>query len=161
MDKIEEFLRHSNYIEGEYDEDSYTQARIAWDWLIKQKKMTPSVVLKTHKLLMLHQNLYDYERGYFRNVAVYIGGHAAMNAIRVPEMIEKWCEEMNWEVPLDRLDHFSQRLHVQYEHIHPFVDGNGRTGRMFMNWWRIKNGLPVLVIHEGEEQMAYYKWFNP
>lgn len=50
--------------------------------------------------------------------------------------------------------------HVEYEIIHPFVDGNGRTGRMFMNWERLKGGLPILVIHEGEEQQEYYKWFN-
>jgi Fic family protein len=57
-------------------------------------------------------------------------------------------------------DQVSKVLHVQYEKIHPFVDGNGRTGRIFMNWWRINNGLPILVIHEGKEQWEYYKWFD-
>ena len=49
--------------------------------------------------------------------------------------------------------------HIAYERIHPFIDGNGRTGRMFMNWQRLKAGLPILVIKEKEKQ-EYYKWFN-
>ncbi len=64
------------------------------------------------------------------------------------------------ENTVDGKERYSKMLHVEYERIHPFVDGNGRTGRMFMNWWRMKNGLPVLVIHEGEEQMDYYQWFK-
>ncbi len=52
-----------------------------------------------------------------------------------------------------------KELHVMYERIHPFLDGNGRTGRIFMNWTRVKRcKLPVLVIKE-EERQEYYKWF--
>ena len=49
--------------------------------------------------------------------------------------------------------------HVKFESIHPFVDGNGRTGRLLMNWIRIKIGLPILVIKESEK-FEYYKWFE-
>jgi len=52
----------------------------------------------------------------------------------------------------------SKKLHVHYEAIHPFIDGNGRTGRMFMNYWRVKVGLPILVIKELERH-EYYEWF--
>ena len=79
----------------------------------------------------------------------------------------EWCAEMNrqdWcrirDNGGDNFEYISKTLHVKYEKIHPFVDGNGRTGRIFMNWWRIKNNLPILVIHEGKEQMDYYKWFK-
>ncbi len=66
----------------------------------------------------------------------------------------KRCEDINCQ------EEWSQQLHVSYEKIHPFVDGNGRTGRMFMNWWRLTNGLPLLIIHEGDEQYNYYQWFQ-
>ena len=154
--EVAEFLWHSNAIERVYDDVSQEQALTAWKYLMTEKKMTPSVVLKTHKILMLHSKLYPNEKGYFRNVMVWIGGHPAVNAIRIPELIEKWCDEMNKKGG----DEQSKQLHVEYEYIHPFVDGNGRTGRMFMNWWRIKNKMPLLTIHEGEEQMKYYQWFK-
>ena len=53
-----------------------------------------------------------------------------------------------------------KRWHIQFEHIHPFEDGNGRTGRILMNLQLRKRGLPIMVIHEGKEQSEYYKWFK-
>jgi Fic family protein len=62
--------------------------------------------------------------------------------------MNSWLYPENWK------DH-----HIRYEHIHPFVDGNGRTGRMFMNWERLKAGLPLLVIKESKKY-DYYDWFK-
>lgn len=161
---IEEFLRESNAIEGIYDEDSLQQALYAWQYLSEQNDLTVGVVLKTHKILMLNHNLLPSEKGYFRSVTVYIGGKPAINALKINDQIYDWVERMNEpgsshsELMTD--EEISKYLHIKYEKIHPFVDGNGRTGRMFMNWWRIRNNLPILVIYEGDEQMEYYKWFK-
>ena len=153
--EVEEFLKESNAIEEVFDDDSLKQARYAWEYLMKQNGLTPGIILKTHKILMLHQNLYPFEKGYFRNVTVYIGGQPTINALRVPNEIEHWCDE-GVELLID-----PKKLHIRYEKIHPFVDGNGRTGRMFMNWQRIKRlKLPLLIIHTGKEQQEYYKWFK-
>lgn len=155
--KVIEFLSESNAIEGVYDEDSLNQALIAWEYLITQKEMTLGVVLKTHKILMLHQpGLMPNERGYFREVPVYIGGKEALNHLQIRERLENWCTLMNQPMMM----HAWKDLHIDYEKIHPFVDGNGRTGRMFMNWQRVQNNQPLIIIHEGDEQMEYYKWFK-
>jgi DNA phosphorothioation-dependent restriction protein DptG len=50
--------------------------------------------------------------------------------------------------------------HIEFEGIHPFEDGNGRVGRILLNVHRISVGLPILIIHEGAEQMKYYEWFR-
>ncbi len=114
---------------------------------------------------MLNQPLFGYQLGYFREVPVWIGGREGADWTQIRTKLKEWLKGMN-KVNSKNPEYWLQRgfdsqtLHVEYEKVHPFVDGNGRTGRMFMNWWRIKNGLPILVIHEGAEQMSYYKWFK-
>lgn len=49
---------------------------------------------------------------------------------------------------------------LEFEKIHPFEDGNGRVGRMLYNINRLNAGLDLHIIHEGKEQIEYYKWFN-
>ena len=67
---------------------------------------------------------------------------------------------MNLNVILgDRTAH-CKRTHIDFEQLHPFEDGNGRVGRILYNIHRVTLGLPIHIIHEGEEQMEYYKWFK-
>ena len=46
-------------------------------------------------------------------------------------------------------------FHVKLENIHPFADGNGRVGRLAMNYLLVRHGHPPVVIHE-EDRKAYY-----
>jgi Fic family protein len=163
---IEEFLKESNAIEDVHDEDSLQQALYAWNYLKNVKKLSVHDILKTHKILMLHQpGLRPNEKGYLRIVPVYIANHEALNASIIPTTLANLVMNIN-----DIVDHtknesiiFLERIikehHVKYEKIHPFVDGNGRTGRMIMNWERIQVGLPVLIVKANERQI-YYKWFK-
>lgn len=151
-DNLIEFLSESNAIEGVYDEQSLTNAKMAWEHLAFHDLLTSKLIREVHSILMKDQDLLPSEKGAWRNIMVYIGGRAALNAIKIPEYIDNWLLEQktpDWK-----------KWHVDYERIHPFVDGNGRTGRMFMNWHRLQIGLPILVIHEGDEQRDYYKWFK-
>lgn len=81
-----------------------------------------------------------------------------------PEM-EQWIVNANdvvqngKEEPIHFLDELIRKHHIRFEKIHPFIDGNGRVGRMLMNWQRIKVGLPLLIIWE-DEKSDYYKWFK-
>ncbi len=160
-----EFLKESNAIEGVTDDDSLLQAGYAWEWLKEQKKLTLTTLLKTHKILMLHQPLYPNEKGYFREVPVWVGGREGTNWIKIRVELKQWLLNVDDLIKNagKEPDIFKERMckqhHVVYEKIHPFVDGNGRTGRMFMNWERLKLGLPILVIHTGKEQRDYYDWF--
>ncbi len=157
--QVKEFLGESNAIESVYDTDSFTQAYLAWEYLTTHKTLTLGIILETHRILMKNQDLKDNEKGYFRKIPIYIGGRMGIDASEIEHDLSHWIEEMNQNhIGGDMA--MTKVLHVKYEKIHPFVDGNGRTGRMFMNWWRLKNNLPLLIIHEGKEQMEYYKWFK-
>ena len=155
-----EFLEHSNFIEGVWDSKSLDDAVIAWTYLKGQKTLTDWVVCRTHQLLMRHQDLPEDEKGKYRchNVGVYHKGklQKCPDWQIVPSLMWKWLfEGSRVKPPIDAI-----RLHIDYEQIHPFADGNGRTGRMFLNWQRIKIlNKPILVIRE-EDKEEYYSWFN-
>ncbi|MFD1175313.1 Fic family protein [Paenibacillus puldeungensis] len=53
--------------------------------------------------------------------------------------------------PLER----SAFLHIEFVKIHPFIDGNGRTARLLLNFALMKNGYPPIVI-EKEDRADYY-----
>ncbi len=151
------FLKESNAIEGVYDDLSLEQAKVAWAYLVKQEVLSIGVILKTHKLLMLQSNLLPDQKGYFRQENVRVGGYYAPQWQDVPQLMYKWCfEAMREYPPIDPLI-----LHVEFEKIHPFVDGNGRIGRMFMNWMFLKRSHnPSILIFEEKDRREYYKLFH-
>lgn len=158
MDKIiiEEFLKESNAIEGVYDEDSLKQAKKAWEFLINEDVLTVNVILKTHKQLMKNQPITERDKGAFRKCRVWVGGCEGADWTFVPVFTQNWCFETMRKSP--KVD--AKKLHIEFEKLHPFIDGNGRIGRMLMNWTRVKrNNQKLLVIKESERQ-KYYEWFK-
>ncbi|MGM0509406.1 MAG: Fic family protein, partial [Fusobacteriota bacterium] len=48
------------------------------------------------------------------------------------------------------------RLHTDFVKIHPFIDGNGRTARILLNFELIKAGYPIIIIRN-EDKVKYYE----
>lgn len=117
-------------------------------------------------LLLAHKMMMDglvKEAGTFRsgNVGVYAGTeliHAGTPAKYVPDLIQQlftWLKESKLH-PLVK----SCIFHYEFEYIHPFQDGNGRTGRLWQSlilqkWKDIFAWLPVETLVY-ENQQAYY-----
>lgn len=152
-----EFLKESNAIEGIYDNPSLEQAILAWEYLMNEDVLTVSVILKTHKILMNNQRLQSNHKGYFRDCNVRVGNWVAMTHHMVGPSMQQWCFEAMRAYPA--IDPIA--LHIQYEKIHPFVDGNGRTGRMFMNWMFMKRfNVPTILVISEQDKKEYYQWFK-
>lgn len=153
LSKIEiEFLDHSNRMEGVRDKQSLEDAKDAWRFIKTKREISLATMLKAHKILMKNQPLASHHKGALRNCPVYIGGHEPTPWENVKTELAIWT--LTWTVRGDPL-----QMHIIFEHIHPFVDGNGRLGRILMNWHYLKQKKPPKVIHEGIEQYQYYKMF--
>lgn len=59
------------------------------------------------------------------------------------------------EIPNAKVLTAASYFHAKFENIHPFADGNGRTGRLVMNYLLVLNNHPPIIIHE-EDKKDYY-----
>ena len=150
-----EFLDHSNRIEREYSKEALDDAIEAWEYVKIVKKITLKDILKIHKILM--ERLNPRIAGHIRNCPVYIGGEIRNQSQEDIEMdLKLWVSSHAKRKDEEGI----KQAHIIFEKIHPFEDSNGRTGRILMNLQRLNAGLPLLVIHEGVQQIKYYKWFK-
>jgi len=154
-----EMLSQSNYIENELSDQALDDAVMAWKWAKKQP-INLKTILGIHKRLL--KNLNPTIAGKIRECDVYIGGRRCefTSTEELIEDLKEWSKDANTSIQEPGKDGENIRLdHISFEHIHPFEDGNGRTGRILYNLQRIKAGLPIHIIYE-EERYDYYKWFT-
>ena len=161
--EVAEFLEQSNFIENERSKTAFNDAVVAWNYIRGVKKIELKHILEVHRQLMTRLN--PRIAGKWRTVDVFIGGEKKkyVSTFVFEEKMILWCNIANDIGPSgdeERDSEFTRIHHVFFEDVHPFEDGNGRVGRILYNWHRLKLGLPLHIIHEGDEQLEYYKWFR-
>jgi Fic family protein len=146
-------FHESNLIEG-YDNEVFDgQLLMAWLYLMKQKELSHDVVKRVQKIVVHAQtDLKEKDRGHYRIVPVWIGGHKLLNHGLLNALMNQWFKD---EVTLDPII-----SHIAFEKIHPFIDGNGRTGRLLMWWAEVNAGKePTLFLNETKHE-DYYPMFR-
>ncbi len=124
----------------------------------KNTALTDSVIKNIHSLVLMNQ---PEDKGVFRRIPVKIMG--AYTEPVQPYLIEPKITELllvNEERkttmnPIERI----ARFHLEFEGIHPFIDGNGRTGRLLMNLDLIQNGYPPINV-KFTDRKRYYDAFD-
>ena len=106
---------------------------------------------------IINKNI-KYTEGY-RTVQVFIQGseHIPPEPEKVPNLMMYYIYNYNH----DNQDIFTKisRNHIEFEKIHPFEDGNGRTGRLLINYEFLKNNLPPVVIAK-EDRVKYFEFLR-
>lgn len=96
---------------------------------------------------------------------VYVGGHTPPSYAVVPDFLAKLIEEINEglrdQEKLKDDEEFAKFLGYsfqQFESIHPFVDGNGRVGRLLANYILTYYGRKIIVFQSSDKEKSdYYK----
>ena len=124
----------------------------------KEQELTLDVILFLHKMLI--SNIRDDVAGRFRNEKEYVrvGSHIAPAPQEVLGCLERMLAAYHgasYENIIKRI----ATLHLTFEHIHPFVDGNGRIGRVINNYALIREGFVPINI-KFIDRKKYYTAFK-
>ncbi|WP_281648208.1 Fic family protein [Parendozoicomonas sp. Alg238-R29] len=140
----------------EHSEAINHREAIAWCEAVvaREEPLSECLVKSVHQLVL--KNIDDQNAGRYRQENVVIAGaeHTPPDSLHLPQLMEElveWYQSQQCH-PVER----AARLHVDFVGIHPFVDGNGRTARLLMNFDLMVSGyLPVII--RAENRLAYYE----
>lgn len=126
-----------------------------FSFLLEAEKEISSTLMKQyHKLIM--ENLRD-DNGQFKKTGNMVIGadFEPTKPYLVPSMIENWCNNLKYRLEntktLEEKVEATLEQHIQFEKIHPFPDGNGRTGRLLIIHSCLKEGMPPIIIPKEEK----------
>lgn len=127
--------------------------------IVSKEEIDRKLILDIHGILM--KGCYDERRfikgerpGTFKKHDYSVGDNIGVLADDVEEEIDFLCKEVNDNNGVDPLT-VAAYLHLNFESIHPFADGNGRVGRTLMNYYLITHNYPPAILYD-EDKETYY-----
>lgn len=117
-----------------------------------------SVIKNIHSLVLMNQ---PEDKGVFRKIPVRIMGaytEPVQPYLIEPKMTELLATNEERKMTMNVMERIA-RFHLEFEGIHPFIDGNGRTGRLIMNLDLIQGGYPAINVKFADRK-KYYDAFD-
>ena len=124
----------------------------------KDSELKEELILQIHQMLM--GGIDDSIAGRFRSKGEYV--RVGMHIAPAPEQVERMMENLLIDYVSDMDSYFLDKIaqfHLDFESIHPFCDGNGRLGRVIINFQLLQLGLPRIIIRNSEKE-RYYQAFR-
>ncbi|XP_076029988.1 FIC domain protein adenylyltransferase [Oratosquilla oratoria] len=118
-------------------------------------KISLQDILEIHRRVLGHID--PIGAGYLRTTQVYVSNHVPPSPTRLQILMEDFVAWLNSE-DAQKLHpiKYASLAHYKLVFIHPFVDGNGRTARLLMNFLLMQAGYPPVIIRK-QDRMQYYE----
>lgn len=136
--------------------------RDAFEYIVelasRDTPLTERVIKDIHTLVLMNDR---ENRGIYRNIPVTIMGavHTPPQPYLVPDQMEQLVSDYaNMKERMHIIEAVAE-LHLRFEGVHPFIHGNGRTGRLILNFELIKAGLLPVNIKFADRR-RYYDAFD-
>ena len=133
--------------------ETEAHSKVFLQMLKKNEKITKDLLLKWHR------NVFGGTKsdiaGKFRDYLVRVGSHLAPDWQDIAGLMDNLIKYISKNKKMNTVE-LAGRAHYKFEKIHPFGDGNGRVGRLLMNFILWHNKYPMLII-EYKKRKSYYK----
>lgn len=133
--------------------------------VVEYLRTRTDIDLDIETILLLHRMLIgginDEIAGRLRKSTEYV--HVGTHIAPAPEHIEALLDNLLVSYSSSDDHYFLERIsrfHLEFERIHPFVDGNGRIGRVLINLQLAKLGFPPVIIRNKGKRDNYYPAFR-
>lgn len=138
----------------------------AWEFVLGSVQREES--LDINKILAIHERLMNkllQDKGAFKTSDNRILGADFQTTPfqQTPYFMKQWVDNVSWMLP--KASSKTEIIlsvcesHIQFERIHPFSDGNGRIGRLLMNYSFLQNGIVPLIL-EGKYRTEYLEFLS-
>ena len=124
----------------------------------KEIPLSESVIKQIHSLVLIDR---PEDRGTFRRIPVRIMGaytEPVQPYLIEPKITDLLATNEERKAKMGTIERIA-RFHLEFEGIHPFIDGNGRTGRLLLNLDLIRNGYPPINV-KFTDRKKYYDAFD-
>ena len=147
-----------NFIPRDMSEREYYEVknyRKAFNTLLEaDRKITTELIKKYNKDIM--ENLHDLNGKFKTTQNLILGAEfEPTKPYLVPFEIEDWCNNLNYRLDNAKTNEEKVEIimdqHIKFEKIHPFNDGNGRTGRLLIIHSCLKEDLEPIIIPKEEK----------
>ncbi|QTV80412.1 Fic family protein [Microbacterium sp. NIBRBAC000506063] len=130
-------------------------AAVTADVLATTEEISTDLILHWHG--MLFSGIRDDVAGRFRRAGewVRVGGHLGANPAFVSGLVSDALSRYREDTSMLELDRIAW-FHCEFEVVHPFVDGNGRVGRVLINKQLQDLGLPPVIVRAKNREADYY-----
>jgi len=125
--------------------------------LIKNKiPISEKIIKDIHALVLMDK---PTDKGVYRSVPVRVGSFYPCQPYEVPIKMECLMADYNDKMQKLHIAERAANLHLIFETIHPFIDGNGRVGRLLLNFELMKDGYPPINV-KFSDRAKYYDCFK-
>jgi len=135
--------------------DAFTYIISLTEW---NTQLTETIIKDIHSLVLMNDVL---NKGVYRSVPVTIVGavHKPPQPYLITPQMEQLIIDYTETLQTKHIIESVAEFHLRFEGIHPFIDGNGRTGRLIMNFELMKTGLlPINIKYS--DRLKYYDCFD-